>query len=627
MTPKSHYTTDDLVRAFEQTGIRRGDVVLVYASLGRLGYSERGKTMLDACVTIEEALRRAVGDEGTILVPTYTYSIGRRELFDVEASPSTIGDFTEYMRTRPDARRSADPMLAVSGIGPSAATLFADLPKTCFGPGCLYARLDEVGAKICMIGLDLHWATYRHYIEAIAEVPFRFAKTFEGVIRERGIERRERWIYHAAPRIPQCAPNGAPLAEVARQRGISVGVNVGRAAVTVTGCREYFSLGISELKRDPWNAAKGPPLSVAEILALEDARVGASPIPLSVGAEATSAELIEALAAVRRNEVSDGADAAANAIAARGGWTLHAFPSGTRLGADVVPEKWSCHEGALERADGALLISTASTSSRELQVVAGSFPFDGSVEREALLPRLRIDPKSPESAPHVRAPSAPHDWELACTRAFKDSLREPSYRVRIRTSFSFGAMRGAELAVGDARTPAVVLCATFCPSESGDDLGGLGVLLEVVRAATTRPLTGAFRALALPSASSIGAWLDRLREHRTPPVLRGGLMLETGEGEPTLELPADSPDEWASDLRRARERASPSLRIRASQSTSGPSELPLYRLSLPRSGDSRGHVSQRSLESSADLVLHLLAHLSSRAAAALCEGPNAAAAR
>ena len=50
------------------------------------------------CETIYKTLRSFVGPTGTIIVPTFTYSYRRNEVFDVSRSVSINGVFSEYIR-------------------------------------------------------------------------------------------------------------------------------------------------------------------------------------------------------------------------------------------------------------------------------------------------------------------------------------------------------------------------------------------------------------------------------------------------------------------------------------------------------------------------------------------------
>jgi aminoglycoside 3-N-acetyltransferase len=263
-----------LVEALRKVGIKPGDVIFSHISLGRLGYAEEGANIEVACNVLSAAFQEVLGETGTLLIPTYTYSIGKIEIYDVQETPSTVGPFTEYFRKLPGVIRSRDPMLAVSGIGPMAKELLTDLPRTCYGRGSLYDRMRKVGAKICNIGVSLYWATFRHHIEEMADVPFRFQKKFIGYIRDSGQLSHECWMYFAAFLIDNCSPDGMRLDKLARHEKICDEVKIGRSEIICINAQDYFDLGMKTLKEYPWFTAKGPPCDTAELLRLENERVG-----------------------------------------------------------------------------------------------------------------------------------------------------------------------------------------------------------------------------------------------------------------------------------------------------------------------------------------------------------------
>ena len=203
---RASYTESDLLAALKSAGIKRGDLLFVHASLDVLGVVRDCATAHDRCGMVLRSVRNAIGETGTLIIPTYTFSFCRRQRFDVaesvtEGGPwSASADFLEYVRLQPDAMRSSDPIHSVAAIGPTARQLVQDLPSTCFGPGSLQHRLRRAGGKICMIGLDLHESTMVHHAEVMSAVPFRYKKLFTGEIVQQGISRREGWTYEV--RIP-----------------------------------------------------------------------------------------------------------------------------------------------------------------------------------------------------------------------------------------------------------------------------------------------------------------------------------------------------------------------------------------------------------------------------------------
>ncbi|HZP68462.1 MAG TPA: AAC(3) family N-acetyltransferase [Pseudolabrys sp.] len=255
-----HYTRDELIAAIRAVGIRAGDVVSLQVSLGRLGMPHGVAANYAALSNfVIDCFLHVVGPDGTLIVPTYTYSIGRGEVFEVETTPSAIGEFPDIFRTRPSAIRSRDPMLSNAGIGPAAREILRDISRSCYGEKSVFHNLRLAGAKICCVGISLYWSTFRHHIEEQAAVPFRFVKTFTGIVRENNSDSEELWSYFAAPRIANCEPYGLPLERKAREARLVKVANVGRGEIMVIDAQAFFEFGCQALATDPWLTAKGPP--------------------------------------------------------------------------------------------------------------------------------------------------------------------------------------------------------------------------------------------------------------------------------------------------------------------------------------------------------------------------------
>jgi len=518
-----HYTKQDLKDAFCALGLAEGRMVFIHVSLGRLGYSELGRTIEDSCQVLLESLREVVGESGTIFVPTYTYSIGRNEVFDVQKTPSSIGEFTEFFRKQPNVVRSADPMLSVAGIGPKAGKILRNLPRTCYGVDSVYDRLYNEGALLLTIGLGVHWATCIHYIEEYFNIPFRFKKLFTGIIREDGVERRETWSYFAAPLVDNCAPNGIPLEKRMKELGVCRTRLVGRGEVWVIEFRDYRDFAAKEFEANPWLSAKGPPLTQEELIQKENLRVeGRQCRKIELSKDSSMLEIIEKLEPLERNIVSDGYDVALHALTQVLPMDIHEFPTGTECFTWIVPEKWKCKNAFLETLDGRRLFSY---EDHPLHVVSYSLPFQGIVSREELLRHLHVHPLIPEAVPFIFK-YYEKDWGLCCSQLLRDSLQEERYRVVIDTEFSYSTLKVGEVILPGESDESIVLCAHLChPCQVNDDLSGVAVGIELMRRLgkmEKRHYT--YRLLILPETIGSVAWLSH--NESLIPKLKSGLFLE-----------------------------------------------------------------------------------------------------
>ena len=113
-----HYTFDQLVAALRQVGVQAGDIIFTHVDLAALGMPELTNANLPSrnrralgeaiCRLIYTAVTHVIGEGGTWLVPTYSYSFGKQQLYDPATTPSSVGTFTEWFRQQPDVMRSDD---------------------------------------------------------------------------------------------------------------------------------------------------------------------------------------------------------------------------------------------------------------------------------------------------------------------------------------------------------------------------------------------------------------------------------------------------------------------------------------------------------------------------------------
>ncbi len=517
------YTKEQLTTALRDTGVRRGDTLFLHVDLDRVGTADGG--MAGRARLVLEAVREVLGEAGTLLVPTYTFSFCRYQPFDVQQTPTRGGpwspsaDFLEYVRTGPGTVRSADPIHSVAGQGPRAAELLRDVAATCFGVGSVFHRLIEAKAKICMLGLGLDEATVRHHSEEVAEVPFRYKKLFTGTVTDRGQSRKRGWIYNVRIMADNGYPDGRRLEQLARDEGVCRAERIGCGELLVVEAPAYHALTLWALANDPWYTARGPEVNPVEA---ERSRVGVSSAPVTLPANADIAAMMEGLWRLPRHIISDGYDVALAALAEQVPMTIHEYPSGMECWSWLVPEKWTCHEAYLERLNGERLLSYADNP---LHAVSYSLPFEGEVTREQLLAHLHVHPKLPDAVPFIFK-YYERDWGLCCSANLRDSLSDERYRVVIRSEFSYGTLKVGEAVARGRSDECIVFCAHLChPAMVNDDLSGVIVGMQVMRALQARgDLKYTYRFLIVPE--TIGSVAHLSRHPELMPVMKGGIFLE-----------------------------------------------------------------------------------------------------
>ena len=253
MSPAAHYGRADIARAFAEVGVRQDDVVFTPASVAMLGIPEVGLEEQAIADMFLSAFREATGGTGTWILPAYTYSYTKHEVFDPAATPPTqgMGLLPTVLWRHPEARRSLDPIFSVIAIGPRAKEMTSGVPVSCFDEDCVYARLIEADGAVCNIGIGSHSALL-HHVEQMLGVPYRYPKAFRGVSVIDG-ERRETEITYNVRDLDTPAHDVyfMRLDRDGRLDGSVRPASLGRGEINLIRARRMAALAREGLARDP----------------------------------------------------------------------------------------------------------------------------------------------------------------------------------------------------------------------------------------------------------------------------------------------------------------------------------------------------------------------------------------
>jgi aminoglycoside 3-N-acetyltransferase/aminoglycoside 3-N-acetyltransferase-2 len=173
-----------LVSDLRALGLRPGDLLMVHASLRRIGPVEGGAE------AVLSALLEALGPGGTVMAyvswdrSPYEETLNGSQLSAAAKAewpafdPATAAPYPGwgYLNTvicrHPHVKRSGHPDASMAAIGPLADALVSDHPlQSAYGPGSPLERFIQRGGKVLLLGAPLDAVTVLHYSEAIAEIP------------------------------------------------------------------------------------------------------------------------------------------------------------------------------------------------------------------------------------------------------------------------------------------------------------------------------------------------------------------------------------------------------------------------------------------------------------------------
>lgn len=161
-------------------GIEKGDVVLLTSDITDLFLQcqEHGERF-DPNVLLDR-FQEAIGEVGTLLVPTYNWGFCQGKTFDYWKTPSKTGAIGNAALRRKDFRRTKHPIYSFAVWGKDTDFLCALDNVESFGADSPFAYLEKVNGKNVFIGSASmrNSFTYIHYIEQKTGASYRFSKTF-----------------------------------------------------------------------------------------------------------------------------------------------------------------------------------------------------------------------------------------------------------------------------------------------------------------------------------------------------------------------------------------------------------------------------------------------------------------
>lgn len=177
-------TTASLVEDFARLGVKKGETLVVHASMSRMGW------VCGGAETVVRALLESVGPEGTLVMPAQAGSNSdpkhwhhppvpkewwnriREETppFNPRTTPTRgMGAVAELFRTWPGTLRGSHPQSGFSALGPKAHLFAAEQPLAFdFGEGSPVSAFYREDVRCLLLGVGYDRCTAMHYAETRA---------------------------------------------------------------------------------------------------------------------------------------------------------------------------------------------------------------------------------------------------------------------------------------------------------------------------------------------------------------------------------------------------------------------------------------------------------------------------
>jgi aminoglycoside 3-N-acetyltransferase len=163
-------------------GLKKGEILLVSSNIIRLLQTLKRNENISDPNFIIDILKNLIGDDGTLLFPTYNWDFCKGALFDYYNTPSMTGSLSKIALQRRDFKRTKHPIYSFAVWGKYQDLLCSLDNADSFGPGSPFDFLYQQHGKNLIIDVDYqHCFTFLHYVEESVGVTYRYIKEFKSI--------------------------------------------------------------------------------------------------------------------------------------------------------------------------------------------------------------------------------------------------------------------------------------------------------------------------------------------------------------------------------------------------------------------------------------------------------------
>ncbi len=249
---KPDYNYQDIEESLRKIGIKAGDTVFLHCNLGFFGRLEGACSSDDLCEAFYNALKSVLTQEGTLVVPCFSYSFCHNEVYDRKTTKSDCGMFTEFVRLQKDTIRSFDPNFSIAAWGKFAKYYTDNPPHESFGSQSFWARILEKKGKLLCMNIDCG-STFMHFVECQNKVPYRYNKAFNGTyIDDNGNKKRDYFVHFVYDlEHPEDGPYTVRLDNKCRNSEFCHLTNLGKGVMLSIAFDDYYRFITETLAKEP----------------------------------------------------------------------------------------------------------------------------------------------------------------------------------------------------------------------------------------------------------------------------------------------------------------------------------------------------------------------------------------
>lgn len=242
------YSCTDLLNCLQKLQVKKGDILCIHSNL--VGFGKPQLPREEFLKKIIECFEKSVGETGLIIMPTFTYSFCKHEIYDKTLSHSTTGALTNFFRFQKNVKRTNDPLFSFAIRGGDKERFFLCDTISCFDSNSVYGNLLKQKGKLLLFGTQ-KGHTFCHFIEEQHQVPYRYFKIFNGIVKdEKGNTYKKNIKYFVRKLDENSKLDGDKIRSVLLKNNSIIQENFAGSFIQSIQCEKYFNVISNILKEN-----------------------------------------------------------------------------------------------------------------------------------------------------------------------------------------------------------------------------------------------------------------------------------------------------------------------------------------------------------------------------------------
>jgi aminopeptidase-like protein/aminoglycoside N3'-acetyltransferase len=506
------------IKDFIKSLINKGDIILLHSDVKKTCWLLKDffSSYESVINFVIDSFLEALGEEGTLLIPTFNWDFCKGKPFDYKNSPAQTGLLPQIALQRKDFKRTKHPIYSFAVKGKLEDVFLSCDNISSFGIDSPFGLLWKLNGKIFLWDVNYQKSfTFAHFVEQIRNVSYRYEKFFQApYIDENGKKEIKTYSMFVRNLEKGVITHLEPMGKILEDEGISKVKSFYGLKVRIMKAREAFERISLELKRNP-----------TVLITFEKFK------NFSLGQEMH--DLARRLFPINRSITGKGFRKSLEIIKEYlPDLQIRSIKSGEKCFNWTVPLEWDIEEAYIEEYPSGKKI--VDFKENNLHVVNYSISVDKILSFEELENHLYYRKDLPEAIPYVTSYYHP-TWGFCISyNQYKTLDKTKKFHVVIRSKHFQGELNYAELIIPGKSDKEVFFSTYLChPSLANDNLSGpvlATFLAKYLKQKQERRYT--YRFVFIPETIGSICYLSRNLKHLKEKTIAGYVLTCVGdEGE------------------------------------------------------------------------------------------------